>query len=93
MTFLLVVEKKRTGIAGNTSAASVLSEWILLEQMTEHHCNLTMAGNCNVGDCSGVSGPKCGKCADLPSRLLTTRVSLLPEHNDLCRWWTALPFR
>ena len=67
----LVVEKKRTGIAGKTSATSVLSEWILLEQMTEHQCTfwaeLMMAGNCNVGDCLGFCGLKCGKCADLPS--------------------------
>ena len=73
MTFLLVVEKKRTGIVGKTFGLSVLSEWILLEQTTEHHCTflaeLTMAGNCNVGDCSGVCGAKCGKCADLPSPL------------------------
>ena len=37
----LVVEKKRTGIVGKTFglfASSVLSELILLEQMTEHHC-------------------------------------------------------
>ena len=53
MTFLFAVEKKRTGIARNASAASVLTEWILLEQMTDHHCTflaeLTVAGNCNVG--------------------------------------------
>ena len=60
-TFLVVVEKKRTGIVGKTFASSVLSEWILLKQMTEHLCTfwaeLTMAGNCNVGDCSGFCGP------------------------------------
>ena len=60
-TFLLVVEKKRTGIVGKTFASSVLSEWILLEQMTEHLCTfwaeLSMAGNCNVGDGSGFCGP------------------------------------
>ena len=38
MTFLLVFEKKRTGIVWKTFASSVLSEWILLEQTTEHHC-------------------------------------------------------
>ena len=72
MTFLLVVEKKRTGIVGKTFGLSVWSEWILLEQTTEHHCTflaeLTMAGNCNVGDCSGFCGAKCGKCADLRAR-------------------------
>ena len=86
MTFLLVVEKKRTGIVGKTSAASVWFELILLERMTEHHCTfsaeLTMAGNWRL---LGFLWPEMWQMCRSAKPAYDHKVIAVARTHDLCR--------